>query len=159
MPTKRLFFLFLVLIIAFGSSALIAEEDPEEEMCVPMGTIELSPPESVDAKRSPVDFPHSAHFVHYDCKTCHHKWDGASKITSCTTSACHDLEEAPERTPGKKIDKAEQARYYKTAFHGQCIDCHKTIVLRNFELEKAKGLENPEIVVPGPRSCNQCHPK
>jgi len=159
MLKKRLVFLFLALLVVFGSSVLIAEESSEEEMVVPMGTIELTPPESVDAKRSPVDFPHSTHFVHYDCKTCHHKWKGDSVITGCTTSGCHDLDESPRQTPGKKIDGNYAARYYKKAFHGQCIDCHKKIRIQNIEKEYSAGLTKPEIVVPGPTSCIQCHPK
>ena len=159
MPKKGIFLLFLMLFVTLGSSMLIAEEDPEGEMCVPMGTIELKPPASVEAKRSPVDFPHSEHFVHYDCKTCHHKWEGASVIKGCTTSGCHDLDASPKQSPGKKIDGNYAARYYKKAFHGQCIDCHKQIRIKNIEKEYAAGLTKPKIVVPGPTSCIKCHPK
>ncbi|MCJ7773517.1 MAG: cytochrome c3 family protein [Desulfobacterales bacterium] len=161
MPKKRILVLLLILFVVFGSSMLIAEEEPESEMCVPMGIIVLKPPESVEAKRSAVEFPHSDHFVHYDCKTCHHKWEGKSEIKSCTTSGCHDLDKTPEQSPGKKIDGNYAARYYKKAFHGQCIDCHKKILVKNKEMENSvtAGLIKPEIVIPGPTSCIKCHPK
>jgi len=170
MPKKGIFVLIVILVIAFGSSMLIAQEDTtgdmagqeksDGEMCVPMGIITLQPPESVEAKRSPVDFPHAAHFAHYDCRTCHHKWEGPTAIQSCTASGCHDLDKSPELTPGKKIDQSLMARYYKNAFHGQCIDCHKKIRIENKEMENAltAGIKSPKIVVPGPTSCIQCHP-
>ena len=159
MPKKLICLLFLILFIVLGSSLLVAEEDPAGEMCVPMGTIELNPPESVEAKRSPVNFPHSQHFAHYSCTDCHHKWEGSSPIKNCTTSGCHDLAESPKPTPGKKMDENYNVRYYKKAFHGQCINCHKEIRLKNIEKEYAAKLTKPEIVEPGPTGCIECHPK
>jgi len=171
MPKKGIVVLILILMIAFGSSLLIAQEENEGEkatqeksdgeMCVPLGIITLHPPESVNASRSPVDFPHAAHFAHYDCKTCHHKWEGATAVQGCTASGCHDLDKTPELTPGKKIDRNLMAKYYKNAFHGQCIDCHKKLLIKNKEMENAvtAGITKPEIVVPGPTSCIKCHPK
>ena len=162
MLKKGIFLLFLMLLIVLGSSMLIAEEETKGEMCVPMGIIELKPPESVEAKRSPVDFPHSEHFVHYDCKTCHHKWEGDSEIKSCTTSGCHDLDVSPKQSPGKKIDVNYAVRYYKKAYHAQCIGCHKQIHINNQEMENsitAGLMKKPEIVIPGPTSCIKCHPK
>ena len=66
-----------------------------------------------------------------------------------------------EQSPGKKIDGNYAARYYKKAFHGQCIDCHKKILVKNKEMENSvtAGLIKPEIVIPGPTSCIKCHPK
>jgi hypothetical protein len=162
MPKKRILFLLLILFVVFGSSMLIAEEDPKGEMCVPMGIVELNPPESVEAKRSAVAFPHSDHFVYYDCKICHHKWEGASEIKSCTTSGCHDLDKSPKQTPGKKVDANYAAKYYKKAFHGQCINCHKEIRIKNKKIENsvlAGVMTKPKIVIPGPTSCIKCHPK
>lgn len=161
MPKKLMFLMFLTLCIALGGSLLTAEEDLSGEMCVPMGIIKLKPPESVEAKRSSVEFPHSDHFAHYDCKTCHHKWEGSSKIQNCTTSECHYKDTAkPE--PGMKAVKGEAIKYYKKAFHAQCIGCHKDIIKKNKEAENsviADLIKKPEIVVPGPTSCIKCHPK
>jgi len=162
MLKKRILILLLILVVAFGSSMLLAEEDPEGKMCVPMGIITLQSPESVEAKRSPVDFPHAAHFAYYDCKTCHHKWEGTVAIKNCTTSGCHDLDKSPVQSPGKKIDGNYAARYYKKAFHGQCIDCHKKILIKNKEIENSATaglMTKPDIVIPGPTSCIKCHPK
>ncbi|MEJ2097535.1 MAG: cytochrome c3 family protein, partial [Deltaproteobacteria bacterium] len=77
----------LIGVIAVGG---VIAGDAEDTLCIPMGTLLIEPPDGVEAKRSPVDFPHSIHFD-YTCKTCHHTWDGENPILSCTTSGCHDL--------------------------------------------------------------------
>ena len=71
MHRSRLLTLGIVVILMMGSAALVLGQS-EEEMIVPMGTIVIGPPESVEAKRSPVEFPHAVHFK-YECRTCHHK--------------------------------------------------------------------------------------
>jgi len=158
MPKKLICLFFLIFFVVLGSSFLVAEEEPEGEMCVPMGAIELKSPETVEAKRSPVSFPHTKHFG-YSCYECHHKWEGESAIKNCTTSGCHDLDASPKQSPGKKVDGNYAARYYKKAFHAKCIGCHKEIRLKNIEKEYKVGLKDPKIVNPGPTGCIECHPK
>ena len=90
--------LFALLVLILGSVPVLAGQqtqdsepkgvhETEDVMCLPMGTIVLGPPESVESKRASVDFPHSKHFV-YDCKTCHHKWKGDAKISSQISGSC-----------------------------------------------------------------------
>ncbi|EGB13374.1 Cytochrome c, class III, conserved region [Pseudodesulfovibrio mercurii] len=99
-------------------------------------TLRLEPPKTMEAVKSPVDFPHGAHLNRAaDCTTCHHTWDGKSDIRACGSSGCHDQ-------PGKKGETA-----FYTAFHGKdtdrsCLGCHKTA--------KKDGK-------PAPASCKQCH--
>ena len=84
MKNMEMVLLSLLLIAVFGSTGKVAGENTNEEvMCIPMGNILLEPPEAVKAKKSPVDFPHSRHFV-YDCKICHHQWEGDTQIQNCT---------------------------------------------------------------------------
>jgi hypothetical protein len=65
-------------------------------------------------------------------------------ITGCMTSGCHDLETLPRKEDSKKVDKALAYRYYKNAYHGQCIGCHKSMKL---EIEKSAktlaSMDNP----------------
>ena len=89
-----------------------------------MGIIPLEPPDTVEAKRATVEFQHSRHFV-LACNNCHHTWDGSEPVTGCMTSGCHDLDALPRKEGSKAIDKDQAFRYYKNAYHGQCIGCHK----------------------------------
>ena len=64
----------IIIILVMWSAASVSGQS-DDEMCVPMGTIVLEPPLSVEPKRSAVEFPHSTHFI-LDCKSCHHEWNG-----------------------------------------------------------------------------------
>ncbi|UCF90336.1 MAG: cytochrome c3 family protein [Desulfobacterales bacterium] len=142
----------------FRSSVVISRAEADEEMCVPMGTIVIEPPESVEAKRAPVDFPHSIHFG-FSCQTCHHKWETDAAIVGCKTSGCHDVAVAPTKSEKSEADKTAAARYYKSAYHQKCIGCHKEIKKKNQELELSQEAL-PETLPPsGPTGCIQCHPK
>ena len=67
----------LIGIVACASLGVAVAGD--EEMCVPLGTITLEPPETVEAKRAAVDFQHGLH-MSLACNNCHHNWDGAEPI-------------------------------------------------------------------------------
>lgn len=151
----------LCLIVAFVSSIALniagATEAAVEDMLVPMGVIVLEPDPSIEQKRSPVEFNHGKHF-NYDCRTCHHKWDGKTKITNCTTSDCHNLLKAPKK-PTKFLAYTEQGiKYYKYAYHQACIGCHKEIKVKQNKMEMALKASE-ETVKKVPTSCNECHPK
>lgn len=105
-------FLSLLLILSIVGVA-ISEK--------PVGKITISITGSKDC-----DFDHTAHEKTVgDCIKCHHK-DEKGKEQKCTV--CHTKE-------GK--DGATKA---KTAFHKQCIGCHKT--------------STPKV----PSGCKTCHP-
>ena len=90
----------LVLAVIFGNAMVVTGQGDAEEMCIPMGIIPLEPLESVEAKRTPVDFHHPTHFG-FRCQTCHHKWETNEPIVGCTTTDCHDVDEAPKKSiPG-----------------------------------------------------------
>lgn len=153
MSKLRFAALGLVLILICGGT-LVGASDKEEKLCIPVGTIELAPPEKVEAKKSLVEFPHSLHFTN-KCQECHHKWDLYSDLSGCMATGCHDL-----ATPPKKSEKVDAIRYYKRAFHSKCIGCHREIKKKNRALEKkavlsAKGLE---LKTAGPTGCRDCHP-
>jgi hypothetical protein len=159
----RVAVLCLVIVFVFGMALNVAgknESDTEaavEDMLVPMGVIVLEPDPSVEQKRSPVEFHHAKHFT-YDCRTCHHKWEGNTKITNCTTSNCHDLLKAPKK-PTKYLAYTEKGiKYYKYAYHQNCIGCHKEIKVKQKKAEmlyKASEKEPKKV----PTTCNECHPK
>ena len=152
---KILVLLICALIIAgYGFNSVLAG-DAEDTLCIPMGTILIEPPSDVDAKRSSVEFPHSTHFE-FTCKTCHHTWDGETPVLSCTTSGCHDL--TSSRSEDGKVDPELAVKNYKTAFHGSCLGCHKSIKVKNSQIEKSYSLTTP-MQSSGPTSCNFCHPK
>ncbi|MBW1841730.1 MAG: cytochrome c3 family protein [Deltaproteobacteria bacterium] len=126
-------------------------------MCVPMGDIELMPPASVEAKRSPVNFPHSRHFNN-DCKSCHHKWEGNAKIQNCTTAGCHDQVAAP-KTKEKYLKYSDiSIKYYKYAFHSQCVGCHKEIKQKRKAMEMSHTTLKDKLPATGPTGCKGCHP-
>ena len=89
---KSVFLMAVVVLLVSGLAWGLAAAS-EEEMCVPLGEITLESIAS-EAQRESVSFPHAVHFT-YECQRCHHTWDNQSAIQSCTTSACHDLTEAP----------------------------------------------------------------
>ena len=125
---------------------MIIAAESEEVMCIPVRTITLDPPETVEAQRSSVEFPHPTHFA-FSCQTCHHQWDGNSQVQSCTTAGCHDLDTPPEALEKTEAQTVSTMAYYKTAFHAQCIGCHKTIKARN------------QNTASGPTGCIGCHPR
>lgn len=142
------------LLITSGSSVLASEDDT---MVVPMGDITLEPPEGVDAKKTPVDFPHSTHF-NFNCKSCHHTWEPPEKIISCTTSGCHDVSKLPEKKE-KMADADLSVKYYRTAFHNLCIGCHKTIKTKDWKMEMSGRIIEGKLARTGPTGCIQCHPR
>ena len=153
----------LVMVFVFGMALNVAgqnESDTKEaveDMCVPMGVIVLKPDPSVKQEKSSVKFNHAKHFT-YDCRTCHHKWEGNAKITNCTTSNCHDLLKAPKK-PTRYLAYTENGiKYYKYAFHENCIGCHKELKVKQKKMEISyKTPDKKEQNLP--TSCIECHPK
>jgi hypothetical protein len=152
MRVRVLLFGFVVLIFC-GISLTVADE--AEDMCIPMGTIELAPPETVEAKRSAVAFHHPTHFD-FACMECHHTWDKVSAIQGCMTSGCHDLDKLEKKDAA---NKTEAMRYYKNAYHKMCITCHKEIKAQNAKIEKSQVAIEGKLMAAGPTSCLGCHPK
>jgi hypothetical protein len=150
---KKLFVVLLCIIAMGYYIGTVNAEQGEEKLCIPLGTITISPPEGVEAKRSPVEFPHSVHF-NYGCKECHHKWTGNTEDLSCMASGCHD-----SSTSLLKTDKDQAYRYFKTAYHNQCIVCHKDIKETNEKLEMSKQNIKDNLPKTGPTGCVECHPK
>ncbi len=138
-----------------SNGSVLASED--ETLTVPLGDITLEAPESVDAKKTPVDFPHGVHF-NFTCKTCHHKWEPPEKIVSCTTSGCHDVFKLSEKKE-KMADADLSVKYYRTAFHKLCIGCHKAIKTKDWEMEMSGRIIKGKLGKTGPTGCIQCHPR
>jgi len=142
---------------------------------VPVGSILLEPPEDITGKRSPVDFPHSRHFV-YKCQRCHHKWLGDAELRTCSSAKCHDQVTRPER-PGRSIpDPDYDIAYFREAYHQQCISCHRELQQQNLEFQQSLTKANPltdwlqhlfrddaayraenKPPVGGPTTCGKCH--
>ncbi|MCF8069661.1 MAG: cytochrome c3 family protein [Desulfobacterales bacterium] len=138
----------IVLMIAAASISFSKEMD---SIYVPVGDLSISPPVGVTPKRSKsVSFPHSRHFD-YNCKKCHHTWDGYSQVTGCMASGCHDLIKTSQETSA--------FRNYKTAFHKACIECHKEIRIKREEIEQDKTILKPKLPATGPTGCKECHIK
>jgi len=148
----------MIALLTGGVLGIAGAGESESEMCIPMGSISLAAPDSVEPKRSGVEFPHSVHFD-YSCKECHHKWDNESAIQGCMTSGCHDLTESPEK-PVKHLQYTDEAIiYYKFAFHKQCIGCHKELKELNREAAEALRLNDDDtrLSATGPTGCKACH--
>jgi len=156
---RSLSFMGVVLltgIVACASLGIAVAGD--EEMCVPMGIITLEPPDSVAAKRAAVEFAHSRHFV-LACNNCHHTWKGVEAITGCMTAGCHDLETLPRKENTKIIDRDQAFRYYKNAYHSQCIGCHKTMKQEIQQMANILAGIDGQLPTTGPTGCIVCHPK
>lgn len=151
-------FLCLSVVLIFGSVTIVGGQETENEMIVPMGTIEIAPPDGAEQTRSPVEFPHSRHFANVYCKTCHHDWSGTEVIKNCTTEGCHDLTVSPTKSQDAS-DPNLAIRYYKTAFHQMCLGCHKERRIQNMKLEMSFKELKEKLIIPGPTSCIKCHPK
>jgi hypothetical protein len=148
-----------ILLIASGLAAVAEKtEVTMDAIFVPVGRLALAPPVGVTPKRSAVAFPHSQHFG-YTCKTCHHKWDGNSQVQSCTASKCHDQLSLPVKSKKTRANSLEAIRYYKYAFHQQCISCHREIRIHNKRLERSGKKIKAPLQWPGPTSCVGCHPR
>lgn len=153
---RKFQFIGAVLIISIlGFSWIVSGKEPVDDICIPMGSLLLEPPESVTPIRPPVEFPHSRHFD-FSCKTCHHMWDHESPVYGCMTSGCHDVIEAP-KTPasGKEMD----ILYYRNAYHESCLGCHKEIHIQNRKEEQKLRATDKNTVIrkSGPLSCSGCH--
>ncbi len=157
MHRSRLLSLGIVVILMIGSAAIVSGQS-EEEMIVPMGIIVIGPPESVEARRSPVEFPHAVHFK-FECRACHHKWEGPEQIQGCMTSGCHDVAVSPIRAGQGNVPREEAIKYYKSAYHEMCIGCHKEIKRMNKELEMSMRKLPSELPPSGPIGCFECHPR
>jgi hypothetical protein len=149
---------WLIIGVWVIGSAAIVSGNSDEEMCIPMGVITLEPPESVEPQRSPVEFPHSRHFID-NCKTCHHTWNFTEQIKSCTASGCHDLSVSPLKSEKGPVDQAKEILYYKSAYHQNCIGCHQDIKIQNLKLETSYKKLNKELPKTGPTGCIECHPR
>jgi len=148
--------LLLIGIVACASLGIAVAGD--EEMSVSLGTITLDPPDSVEAKRAAVEFQHGRHLI-LACNSCHHTWKGAAPITGCMTAGCHDLDALPRKEGSNVIDKDQAFRYYKNAYHGQCIGCHKTMKKEIQQMAKTLAGIDGKVPTTGPTGCIECHPK
>jgi hypothetical protein len=164
MHRLRIGLLCLMMVFVFGISIKVAGQENEaseptlEDMNVPMGIIVLEPDESIENKRTPVEFYHSKHFT-FECKECHHKWEGKAKIPTCTTTDCHDSLKSPKR-PTKYLSYTDEAiLYYKYAYHQMCVGCHKEIKIKRKAMEASYTLLKDKLPKTGPTGCIECHPK
>ena len=152
----------VALMAMFIAGNLTASAEKKEAtmdaISVPVGRLALGPPVGVSAKRSAVPFPHSRHFD-YTCKTCHHTWDGESPVQSCTVSECHDQLSAPKKAGRVSKEEAGSIRYFKFAFHRQCVSCHREISARNVRLKRSRRALNEPLEKTGPTGCIGCHPR
>jgi len=154
MPRSRILIWCLLVIMMSGGAWVVADE-AADQMCVPMGTIVLEPPASIEAKRAAVEFPHAVHFE-YACNACHHTWEGTETIKGCMTAGCHDMAVSPLKKEIPDDDKAPVDRYYKQAYHKLCISCHKDLKIKRKQQE-ANLLSTESITNAGPTGCIVCH--
>ena len=150
--------LAMVVVGLLGGAQAIFGAGSTEDMCVPMGKIVLKAPEGIQAKRSPVEFPHAWHFD-VSCVTCHHTWGRTEPIVGCMTSGCHDLTEAPKKKGGEPAAEEAAIGYFKSAYHKLCITCHKDIKAQNLELQQSLRSPGQKLPKTGPTTCSGCHPK
>lgn len=121
----------LCVLILAAALAWAAVEAPAD--------LKLGPPEGMKASKTLVEFSHAKHgAANVECATCHHTWDGKSKVQSCAAPGCHDQ-------PGKKGETAFYSAFHAKKAENSCLGCHK--------IAKKAGKANVPV------SCKSCHPK
>ena len=146
----------LILALIFGNAMVIAGNSDGDYMSVPMGIIQLDPPDSVENPKPPVNFPHSIHFE-FNCRTCHHQWEFDEPIQNCRTSGCHDGLVAPTKAEKGEDPEELKMSYYKNAYHKLCIGCHRDMKHENRKLELSGRVLKENLPATGPTGCKQCH--
>ncbi len=120
-----------MFLFFFSASALWAQPD----------AMTIQSPTFQKRGRPPVPFPHSRHIEGgLSCKECHHRYDQGKNIL--------DEAELEAGKPGIRCQECHgpKARLdLQTAFHRQCLDCHRT--------NKKEGKKT------GPFFCGECHVK
>jgi hypothetical protein len=117
MKNKVIIVLLGIFVLA-GLTAAVVDDVPE--------TITLK-----GKKKAAVEFPHKAHIdAGYTCKSCHHTLENDTDTPEKGCSACH--------TADSDVNAMK-------AFHGNCVDCHKT--------------EKKENKAEVPTKCKECHVK
>jgi hypothetical protein len=150
--------LFSILSTVPIAAAAENKKATMDTIYLPVGRLVLAPPVGVTAKRSAVAFPHSRHFG-YVCGTCHHKWDGYAPVRGCMAAGCHD-QIAPQKKEGAKNSSADNdLRYYKYAYHQNCISCHRRLAIERQKLEQSKTVVTESLPKTGPTGCIECHPR
>lgn len=136
------FFIAVSCLLLITASGIFAQDDPQT-LVLPTGTMTLTAPENSERepRLSPVLFPHSLHFS-YSCKDCHHEWDGANAVKSCSTAGCH--ENLWAAMPGTLPLDARRTKSLTGAYHQVCRSCHRR--------EAAMDMST------GPIACDGCHP-
>ncbi|MEA1949522.1 MAG: cytochrome c3 family protein [Thermodesulfobacteriota bacterium] len=90
----------------------------------------------------------------YECRGCHHKWDGKTQIASCATSGCHDLFTSPKK-PTKYLAYTNTGiKYLKYAFHQNCVGRHNAIKDKRKKMGLlGRFLPNDTVGFPFPPGC------
>ncbi len=144
MRLKHFFPVLLGLVLTLGVSAVAFSQDGDPSN--PPAEVEFKRPEGAAATNyAGVKFNHEAHMAE-DCMLCHHTWDGASNVKSCSAKGCHD-----------DMKNRELPTSYFRAYHDKhskrsCVGCHTEM---NAEAKK-KGEEMMKI---SPCANNMCHVK
>lgn len=151
-----LFIGLLGLVFSIGSQGMAETGKDWGLIHIPIRTIYIGPPGDIIPRRPPAYFPHPVHFD-YSCKTCHHAWDGYTRIQSCSAAGCHDATEAPKKRVASSPESKSGIQYYKYAYHNMCIGCHRQIKVKNKKLETSRRVIRESIAASGPTSCDGCH--
>lgn len=86
----------------------------------------------MEATKQPVTFNHSTH-GDYECKDCHHQWDGSSAIKKCSDAGCHDNFDRKAKGP----DSYYQAMHNRRVKDVQsCISCHGDVAGKDREMKR-----------------------
>lgn len=132
---KRLIGFTSLLVPLALLSALPGAMGQEEELF-------LDNPDAYRHKNRPgVTLPHETHMEEFECLDCHHDYDeiGENIFDEDTLEEGNeDLKCASCHDAGAHVD-------LKSAFHGQCIGCHR-------DLRKSGEAKAPEL-------CGECHVK
>ena len=131
---RKLFLMTIFVLAALAALVAFATEVPE--------TITID--DCADTK-TPVEFPHKAHFELAACVDCHHTSEGltAETVKDMEVATCASCHVEPEKA---ETPICSEKSTKKNPFHIQCIGCHK-----EYKKEHAD--------TKAPSKCTACHPK
>ena len=81
--------------------------------------------------KTPVVFNHANHKA-YDCKECHHKWDGSSAMQPCSAAGCHDVMDRKDKTSKSYFFIIHERKKAKLS---TCLSCHSEVATKENKKE------------------------
>lgn len=131
-------------LLLFGCGTLLAAALSAPALATPPAV--PSEPLTMNLTKKPVVFDHAQH-SNVECASCHHQVDGKENYQKCSTSGCHDVLGAKDKSVHSYYRIAHDRKI--AASYNSCLSCHSEVIKHLPDKKKAM------------TSCvgSSCHPK